>query len=255
MKNQSFHQRKIRIQETTRLDFDQLKARTINALNKLGQQTFSTEPGGYALENWIKGVNVLLDGFEESAGATRLSPGYLATRHELDELLSRPVLLTSVDEKMAELRVNMSDIERKIEAERDMIASRISDLKAAQAKYSSELEHERRREADAVAAQSPNTLFNRLLGKKTHSESPDDRIEELESKLADLPNEILDQQKQLKMIDARSPESRFAEEWNRLDSMQTRLGELEKEKLDRVQLVRERAESMGSIADAISRIQ
>ena len=74
MKNRSFHQRKIRIQETPKLDFDQLKARTITALNKLGQQTFSPEPGGYALENWTRGVKILLDEFEEKAGAARVSP-------------------------------------------------------------------------------------------------------------------------------------------------------------------------------------
>jgi len=256
MKNQSFHQRKIRIQETPALDFDQLKARTINALNKLGQQKFSTEPGGYALENWTKGMNVLLDEFEKSAGASRLSPEYLASRHELTELLSRPVHLESIDEDISELRANMSDIENEIGAERALIVSKISELKAAQARYSGELERERRRDADAAAAQSSDSFFDRLLGRsKTQAKTPESRIEELESKLAPLPNEVLEQQKQLKMIDLRSPESRFAEEWNKLDSMQTRLKEMEQERLDRVQLVDERAEVTGSIAGAISRIQ
>jgi len=254
MKHQSFHQRKIRIQETPTLDFDQLKARTVNALNNLGQQKFSTEPGGYALENWTKGVNVLLDGFEESAGAARLSPEYLASRHELNELLSRPVLFASIDEEMSELKANISGIESKIGAERALIVSRISELKASQARYSGELELERKREADA-AEQSPDSFFNRLLGRSKTPKSPESKIEELESKLAPLPNEVLEQQKQLKMIDLRSPGSRFAEEWNKLDSMQTRLKDLEKEKLDRIQLVKERAEVAGSIADAISRIQ
>ena len=256
MKNQSFHQRKIRIQETPTLDFDQLKARTINALNKLGQQKFSTEPGGYALENWTKGVNVLLDGFEESAGAARLSHDYLASRNGLNELLSRPVVLESIDENTSELRANMSEIENKIGAERASIVSRIEELKAAQARYSGELERERRRDADAAAAQSSDSFLNRLLGRrKTQADRPEIRIQELESKLASLPNELLEQQKQLKMIDLRSPESRFAEEWNRLDSMQTRLKDLEQERLDRIQLVKERAEATGSIASAISRIQ
>jgi len=256
MKNQSFHQRKIRIQETPKLDFDQLKARTINALSKLGQQKFSTEPGGYALENWTKGVNVLLDEFEEGVGAARLSPDYLASRRELSELLSKPVLLTSVDEDMSELRVNISSIEGKIEAERAQRVSRISELRAAQAKYSDDLEHERRRDADAAAVQSPNSIFNRLLGRgKNQSESAESRIEELESKLATLPNEILEQQKQLKTIDLRSSGSLLAEEWNRLDSMQARLKELEKERWDRIELVKERAEATGSIADAISKMR
>jgi len=256
MKNQPFHQRKIRIRETPKLDFDQLRAKTINALNKLGQQKFSTEPGGYALENWTKGVNVLLDEFEESVDAAKLSPEYRASRRELNERLSKPVLLASIDEEASQLRANTSEIEGKIGTERAQIVSRISELKAAQAKYSGELERERRREADAAAEQSSSSLFNRLLGRnKTQSESPESRLKELESKLAVLPDEILEQQKQLKMIDLRSPDSRFVEEWNRVESMQTRLKELEKERLDRIQLVKERAEMTGSLADAISRMR
>ena len=255
MKNQSFHQRKIRIQETPELDFDQLKARTINALNKLGQQKFSTEPGGYALENWIKGVNVLLDEFEEKVGTAKLSQEYLASRRELNECLSKPIPISSIDEDLSELGAKISGIESKIEAERVLIVSKISALKAEQAKYSAELERERRRDAEAAAVQNNDSFFNRLLGRnKAPTIDPENRIRELESKLAVLPNEVLEQQKQLKMIDLRSPESQFAEEWVQLESMQTRLKELEKEKLDKIQLVKERAEVTGSIANAISRI-
>jgi len=256
MKNQPFHQRKIRIQETPKLDFDQLKAKTVNALSKLGQQKFSTEPGGYALENWTKGVNVLLDEFEGSAGVARLSLEYVASRRYLNERLSKPVSLTSIDEGVSELRANMSGIENKIGGERDRIVSRISELKAEQARYSGELEGERRRDAEVAAEQSQNSLFSRLLGRnKSYSESHESRIKELESKLASLPDEVLEQQKQLKMIDLRSPESGLADEWNKLETMQTRLKELEKERLDRIQLVKERVEMTGSIADAISRMR
>jgi hypothetical protein len=255
MKNQSFHQRKIRIQETPKLDFDQLKARTINALNKLGQQKFSTELGGYALDNWIKGVNVLLDEFEEKAGETKLSPEYLASRHELNERLSKPVPVSSIDGDLSQLRANVSKIESKIESERVLIVSRISELKTTQARCSDELERERRRVTDSAPVQGPDSLFNRLLGRnKAPTKIPESRIQELESKLASLSNEVLEQQKQLNLIDLRSPESRFAEEWNQLGSMQTRLEELEKERSDKVQLVKERAEVTGLVADAISRI-
>jgi len=255
MKNQSFHQRKIRIQETPKLDFEQLKARTINALNKLGQQKFSTEPGGYALDNWIKGVNVLLDEFEEKAGAAKLSPGYIASRHELNECLSKPVPVSSIDADLSELRANMFEIESNVESERALLVSRISELKTTQARCSDELERERRRVADSAPVQSSDSLFNRLLGRsKAPATNPENRIRELESKLATLSNEVLEQQKQLNTIVLRSPESRFAEEWNRLESMQTKLEELEKERSDRIQLVKERAEMTGSIAEAISRI-
>ena len=255
MKNRSFHQRKIRIQETPKLDFDQLKAKTINALSKLGQQKFSTEPGGYALENWARGVNVLLDEFEEKAGPGRLSLEYQARCHELNDRLSRPVSTTLMDEDISRLRRDASDIETGIEAERALILSRISELKAEEARCSGELEREKGRIAGATAAQSPGSIFSRLLGRnRAPTEDPESRIRELESKLATLPSEMLEQKRQLKMIDLRSPESGFAEKWKQLESVQTRLAELEKERLDRVQLVKERAEATLLIADAIARI-
>ena len=255
MKHRSFHQRKIRIQEAPELDFGELKARTINALSKLGQQRFSAEPGGYALENWVKGVNVLLDEFEEKAGAARLSQEYLTRRHELNDRLSRPVSISSIDEAMAELRASISEIEGKVEAERALIASKISELKREETRQSDELERERRRVSDAAAAQRNSSLVNRLFGRnKAQTDELEGRVRELESRLAALPDEVLELQRQLRMIDGRSPGSKFAEEWVRLESMQGRLEELEKERLDRTQLVRERAEAAGSVADAISRI-
>ena len=200
-------------------------------------------------------MNVLLDEFEEKVGATKLSPEYLASRHELNERLSKPIPTSSIDEDMSQLNTNISDVESKIEAERALIVSRISELKVAQARCSGELERERRRVADATAVQSTNSLFNSLLGrKKAPKKEPESRIGELESNLAILSNDVLEQQKQLSMIDLHSSGSRFAEQWNQLESMQTRLRQLEKERSDRIQLVKERAEVTGSVADAISRI-
>ena len=65
------------------MDYNQLKTRTIIALDKLGHQKFSSEPGGYSLENWMKGVNLLLDDFEEKMGAARLPSAYAERRREL----------------------------------------------------------------------------------------------------------------------------------------------------------------------------
>jgi len=255
-KNHPFHQRKIRIQEVPEQDFAQLKARTINALNKLGQQKFSSEPGGNALENWVRAVNFLLDEFEDKAGGTRLTLEYKTRRQELNDYLSRPASTTSIDAEISELKANMSDIEVRIEAERDSMISRISELKADQARLLAELERERKRVEGAMAEQQTDSYFVRLFGRKKNSaRKPENRIDDIESKLAILPNEILDQQKQLKTLDLRSPESPFCEEWKRLDSMRSNMKELETEKLERIQLVKERAELTGPIADAISRAQ
>ena len=255
-KNHTFHQRKIRIQQAPEPDFGQLKARTINALNKLGQQKFSSEPGGYALENWVRGVNVLLDEFEDKAGATRLTLEYKARRQEMSDYLSRPASTSSIDAEMTELKANMSDIEGRIEAERVRVISRISKLKGDQASLLAELERERGRVGGATAEQRTPSYFVRLFGRKGNpTKNPENRINDIESKLAILPDEILNLQRQLKTLDLRSPESPFAEDWKRLDSMRSNMKELENEKFDRIQLVKERAELTGPMADAISRIQ
>ena len=255
MKNQSFHQRKIRIQETPSQDFGQLKARTVNALGKLGEQKFSSDPGGYTLENWTKGLNLLLDDFEEKAGSERLTPGYLARRRELDDRLSKPVSTSGIDDEMSQLRTGMSGIESKLDAERARITTRISELKAEQASCSGELEKERRQRSVIPAQEKADSFLTRLFGRsKGEAKDSGNRIRELETKSTTLTNEALEQQKKLNAVDDRSPGSPFAGDWNQLESMQTKLDELEKERLEKVQLVKERVEATGSMADAISRI-
>lgn len=255
MKGQSYHRRKIRIQETPEMDFAQLKARTINALDKLGGQRFSAEPGGYALENWARGVNVLLDEFEDKAGGERLSPEYHARRRELDDLLSNPHPVASIDKEMSELAASISSSEGRVETERSLIVSKISDLKSEQTRLSAELKLEQGRALEAGPAENTNSFFRRLLGgKKAPARANEEKVRELESKLDALPDKVRDQQKQLKLIDLRSIDSRLAEEWSQLDAMQSRLKELEKERLEKTQLVKERSELMGSMAEAISKL-
>ncbi|MDG6987814.1 MAG: hypothetical protein JRN21_00620 [Nitrososphaerota archaeon] len=256
MKGQSFHRRKVRVQETPSLNFDELRARTVNALDKLGGQRFSAEPGGYSLENWSRGVNVLLDEFEEKAGAARLSPEYLSKRRDLNATLSKPVVVASIDDRISELRSSIAAVEGKIETERTTRVRRVAELKTEEARCSGELEEERRRVAGEAPPLPKGSLFSRLLGRsKTPAKVSENRIRELGAKLAALSEEIAEQKKQLKLVDLHTPGSPFVEDWTQLDSMQTRLKGLEAEKLERTQLVAERAEMMGSMAEAISRIE
>ena len=256
VKGQSFHRRKARVEETPALNFDELKARTVNALEKLGGQRFSSEPGGYSLENWVRGVNVLLDEFEEKAGPARLSPEYLTKRRELNAALSKPVIVASIDDSISELRSRMAAVEGRIEAERIRRVSRVAELKTEVAQCSSELEEERRRVAGEAPSPVKGSLFGRLLGRsKTPAKASENRVRELSAKLAALSEEVAEQKKQLKLVDVRTPASPSVEDWEQLDSMQARLKELEAERLERAQLVAERAEMMGSMAEAVSRME
>ena len=255
MKNQSYHRHRTRIQESQDLDFHELRDRTVNALNNLGRQKFSAEPGGYSLENWVRGVGVLLDEFEEKAGKGNLPQDYRARRQELSRLVSGPVPLASIDEEIAGLRESVAAMKSRMAAESGKVATKISELKAERIRCSTELDAERARAASAAGAQKTDSFFGRLLGRKrSPSDDHDARARELEARQSDLSEELLAQQKLLKDIDLRSPGSPFAKEWGDLEAAQARLEGLENERTERADLVSERAEVTASIADAISRI-
>lgn len=254
MKNQSFHPRKIRIQETPRPNYDELKARTINALNKLGQQRFSTESGGYSLDNWIKGVNMLLDVFEKEVGSGLLSPAYLEKRRQLNDYMSRPVSTSLIDEEISVLRRKIADVEGRIDSERAQIASKLTDLRDEQSRCSEELIQEQDRISSEAVPRSSGSILRRLLGgnPKPPTKDPESRVKDLQSRFDTLSSEILEQQKLLVSIDKRSAESPYSSEWNELDSLRTRLDALDGERLGMVQLVKEREDVTASIAKEIS---
>jgi hypothetical protein len=254
VKGQSYHQRKIRIPETPKLDYEELKARTIAALHKLGQQKFSEEPGGYSLDNWTKGVNVLLDDFEEKIGEAKLSPEYVQRRRFLTEFVAKQVDVSRIDSEISELRLDMGDIQGKLDESRAGISSKIDELKKQQSNYSEELAREQRRLETEPPEQNSGSFLRRLFRAKTPTPVEESRaeIEDLESKLRVLPDQILEQQKLLRSIDEHSPGSPMLEEWQELEALRAKAAAMEAERAERVELVKERAELTTSIAEAIS---
>jgi hypothetical protein len=256
MKKGEFHQRNGRFSEATQMDYDQLRSRTIIALDKLGHQRFSSEPGGYSLENWIRGVNLLLDDFEERMAAAGLTSDYVARRRELSYWLSKPVDLSSIDKSISELRQKEEEIVRKLHEARTRNSSKIDELRSELAARSAELEKEKRRLSSPASEQRSDSILKRLFGRTSTPPvvASEKRVEEMKSGLQVLTNEIVEEQKSLRSIDQQSSESPWAEEWRMLESVQARRKELENERLEKLQLVREREELTASIADTISRI-
>lgn len=256
MKKLAFHPHKIRFPETTQLDHDELKTRTIIALDKLGHQKFSTESGGYSLENWVGGMNLLLDEFEEKIGTAKLPLEFAEKRRELTDCLFKPVDLSSIDRSISELRQNEAGVVRKIDEARERTAFRIDELQNELARCSAELKEEKRRLSGATIEQHSGSLFKRLFGGNSNSsaDASEDKANELESRVRTLSSGILEQRKSLRSIEQHSSKSQWAEEWKKLESLQVRLKELENERLERIQLVREREEIAASIASMISKI-
>jgi hypothetical protein len=254
VRKQEFRQYRAKSSKTTRQEYEELKARTIAALDKLGHQKFSAESGGYSLENWTRGVNLLLDEFEKKVGSTNLPPEYAEKRREMNNCLSKPVDVSSIDQKMSELRKAEAEVSHRIDEARGQASSRIEGLQSELARCSADLAEEKRRLPSTAARQRSAPFLRRLFGgnSKSAAEVSEDKVKELELKLNTLTNEILEQQKSLKLIDQHPRGSPWAEEWAKLESIRPRLKQLEDEKLERMQLVREREEFTKSIASTIS---
>lgn len=256
LKKEDFHQRKAESSEATQAEFDQLKTRTIIALDKLGHQKFSSEPGGYSLENWVRGVNLLLDDFEGKMGAARLPSDYAERRRELTYWLSKPVDLSSIDNSVDELKQGEEEILRKLHEARTRSSSRIDELRTELAARSAELEEKKRQLSTLASERRSDSIFKRLFrGNPPLSvDDTEKEVEEIEARIHILASGILEEQKSLKSVDEHSSESPWVEEWRRLESLQAKRKELENERLEKSQLVRERKELTASIADVISKI-
>lgn len=255
MKNQSFHPRKIRIPESPQLNSDELKDRTIIALNKLGSQKFSDETGGYSLGNWARGMNILLDDFEEKMGEERLPADYFAKRRELNEILSKPASTPLLDKEIAEIKQDIADANNKIEAETGRLDSKIAELTQERAGCSAELTREQEMISNQAAERSSGSFLRRLIARNPKgSHGAKDTVEELKEKLRALDQDILEQQKLMKSIERQSPESPFGEDWKTLESLQGRLDALQGARSESVKFVKAREEFTASIAETISKI-
>jgi hypothetical protein len=255
MRKRASRRRNVEFLAATRPDYDQLKTRTVIALDRLGHQRFSPGSGGYSIENWMRGVNLLLDDFEGKIGTAKIPPEYFEKRRELNRL-SGNINLTPIDDRLAELRQSEAEVVRRLNEARTQTTSRIRELQNELARCSAELEKKRKLLND-TAEKRAESYFKRLFGGSLApaDSALENRVKELESRLRILPIEVLKLQDSLKSIDRRSSTSPWASEWKKLESVQVRLQELENEKMKRAQLVREREEITASIADAISSVE
>ena len=248
---------KVRYSEPTRLDIEQLKSRTITALERLGHQRFTSEPGGYSLENWMKGVSLLLDDFENTIGTEKLPLEYVERRRELTSWLSRPVDVSAIDDCISTVKLEKNEVMLKIDETRAQFSSRIVGLQDELARRSVELEEKKEQLTPSEGTgQRSESLFRRLFGRSAGPSLEDaaQDIKELEAEIRLLTDEMVKEQKTLKSIDRHPSESPCAEEWKKLQSLQTKLEGLETEKSEKLQLAKEREELTASIADTIARV-
>lgn len=109
-KKQEFHTHKVKFTAEEHLDFEQMKSRVTVALDKLGHQVFSVEPGGYSFHNWMTSFNLLLDDFEEKVGPTNLPKEYFDARLKLTADLVKPAETEDIDWEIQNLETEIESV-------------------------------------------------------------------------------------------------------------------------------------------------
>jgi hypothetical protein len=258
-KKQEFHtHRRAYVQESERLDSEEVRARTILALDRLGHQVLSTEPGGYDLGDWLRSLNSLLDDFEERIGIDRLPSEFRTRRKEalapLEWRADSPDADSEIERLTAEeeaARVAIADLSRQAKA-------KLASLREERDSCAKELKQEKEKLVAMKDAKESRKFLSRLLGAGPSTAHAEARVTELESKLSDLENQIADARKARPASGGTGDGqagSTTLEAQERLEGIQERLLELQSAKQQRLQLSREREIAAKTISDVISAIR
>jgi len=255
-KKQDFHDhRRARFQEAERHDPEEVRARTVLALDKLGHQVLSTEPGGYDLRAWMRSFNSLLDDFQEKVGTDRITDEFRARREEAVLSLARPSASDEIDREIGKLNQEVAITRAAIEESDRKAAARRASLRDERDACERELKVERDKLAAIRDARESRPFFSRVLKAGPSTEQAEAKVAELESKLGGLEEEIERSRKvRLAAGAAASGKSGSSdiESLEKLESIQKRLNELHSAKEVTLQLAHEREVATKTISDMIS---
>ena len=269
-KKQEFHKHKVKFSDEEKLDFASLKERAIVSLDHLGKQHFSEE--GYGFENWMTSFNMLLDDFEERAGAENLPKEYVEKRQKLSAGLVRASDSSSLDIEIAKLQAEQRDMMDKLQKmsaqsthdkESQDRAAKIDTLNEERSKYEALLREEKERlEERKLEIEDSKKFFKRIFRSSSGPslESIEARISDLRGKLEALDRKLSEHKLKREVSGYRvltPAEIRvaFPDEQAELDAIDSKLEKLQEKKLAASELSEERENATKTIAEILSKIE
>jgi hypothetical protein len=255
-KKQEFHSHKrAHLQEAERLDTEQLRARTTLALERLGHQVLSTEPGGYDLQDWMRNLNSLLDDFQEKIGADRVTAEFREKRSAaLVPLVQRPGP-QDIDSEMEKLLREEATAKDLLADVAKKAAAKLATLKDEREACDKEIKLARDDLAELREAKQSRKFFSRLTGGGPSTDEAEARLAQLLSKQARLDAEIEGHRRARSGLVGKAPDegdSASVETQVRLEAIQKRLGELQTARQEILQLSHEREAATNAISEMIS---
>jgi len=255
-KKQEFHtHRRAHLQESGRPNPEEVTARTMLALDRLGHQVLSTEPGGYDLQDWMRNLNSLLDDFQERVGADWITDEFRARRDAALVSLSQPSFSGDIDSEMEKLGREEGAAKEALAGLQRESAARLASLREERDACAKDLKLARERLAELKEAKRSRQFFSRLIGGGPPTEPAEARVAELEAKQSRLDSEIDHQRKaRTGVVDSSSQggEPARLEAQMKLQDVRKRLEELRSARESKLQLSHEREVATKTISDLIS---
>jgi DNA repair exonuclease SbcCD ATPase subunit len=253
-KKQEYHvHKRAHYQEVERPDPTEVRTRTILALDRLGHQVLSTEPGGYDLEDWTRSLNSLLDDFQEKVGAELLGDEFGSRRQQA---LSRvvPSSAREIDSEIERLTQEQAAASVAVDEAQKRASARLASLREEREACGKELRAEREKLAEIREARQSRQLFSRLLRAGPSTEQAEARVAALESKLKRVEDEI-ERMRKARSTTAGEGDPEYIEARGRFEAARSKLLELQASKQDLLQLAHEREEATKALSEMISALK
>lgn len=267
-RKQDFHKHHLKFTPEEHHSLEELKDRVSIGLQRLGTQVFSSEPGGYGFHNWMTSFNMLLDDFEDKCRPATLPKEYYDSRLSLTAKLLEPVDTSTQDLQVKELEQDIGLAEEKIaeiveKSERAAVEeynkdeAKIGRLKRERTetelgitKVTEELEEEKKK----AAAQS---LFKRLFSNSELLKAKQAKLDSMTVKKEELDEEIhaLEEDRSKRQGEVKKYDTEISALRANLDDLRIKLGEVETQKQEALQISERRSEITKSMAEMISSLQ
>ena len=265
-KKQEYHKHRLRFTPEEHLDFAELKNRVSIALDRLGTQVFSLEPGGYDFSNWMSSFNLLLDDFEEKASPDNLPQQYFDSRQKLTSDLLSPVDTSDADSEIRKLEVEITSVMERISAigqrtqaernqERIDSASKIEMLKKEKMESDIEMNRAKYELEEQKKLESNRSIFGKIFSRSSvPSKSTQTKINSLTARKNEI-DETLAAERAKKQSAKKDSREEIATLRTELESLQQKLGELESQKQEKLQFTEKRQEVTKAMSGIISALQ
>jgi chromosome segregation ATPase len=240
------------------VDKDEVRKRSLESLEHLGNQKFSKEPGGYDQRGWLKSLKTLLDDFEDKIGKESLTEEFQSKRKEIEAEFSKRGDTAHIDAEIESVRKEEADIKAKLKEESERIASRLSAIGGEKTSKAQELAVEKANLDKVHEERKSVSFFSKLVGKSGPPTEPvQKKVDELENGLRMLEEETLNLQTVRKSIEGAKTAGAgiYQDLWTRLEALGTRVTELNVARETKAQLLHEREEATGALRKVIAELK